>query len=202
MHAQAWESLVGVAFDKFCAAVAADPSKEPVSLPFPVAVHAKGRPEAVSSCSDERLRSHYMNTLKQASFLRFVSAQPIMEMSKAAQAGLWEGLKAQDMVKVEDCLRSTQFSTSEMKFVPVRLLVGLDSPPLQYRVRRRFEDGADGRAGELVTLGDLLGSWIPAYPLFGGHHYGEVSNTRVRSCVLKTATQWRAEQLAAPERRS
>jgi hypothetical protein len=77
---QAWETPVGLAVDRLSAAAAGgDPS---VPLPFPVAVRSTGKPLALGGCGDERLRAHYMNTLKQASFLRFMSANPIMEMSQ------------------------------------------------------------------------------------------------------------------------
>eukprot|EP00750_Incisomonas_marina_P028631 INCI6795.1.p1 GENE.INCI6795.1~~INCI6795.1.p1 ORF type:complete len:221 (+),score=46.14 INCI6795.1:257-919(+) len=142
----AWETPVGVAFDKVCAAARVDEAADPVPLPFAVKVHTSGRPAHVGSCSDERIRSHFMNTLKQASFLRFSSANPVMELSQADQAGLWEGLRDQDMNKVQSCLRSTQLASAQMKFVPVQLFVveadaqAADEPPIQYRVCRYFND--------------------------------------------------------------
>ena len=138
-----------------------------------------------------------MNTLKQASFLRFMTPQPVMAMSHADQVGLWEGLKNQDAQQVERCLSSTPFPSSDMKFIPVRVLVGFAAAPIQFRVRRvlgddvggsdegssRDNDG-DGDGNSDVTLGDLLNSWLPDYPLFRGRNYRDVMNTMVR-CLYR-----------------
>jgi hypothetical protein len=80
------------------------------------------------------------------------------------------------MERVEECLRSTRFSTSEMKFVPVQLIVAGEAQPLQFRVARFLTTeesvastgGAGGGGGgcdHMVTLGDLLAAWVPDYPL-------------------------------------
>eukprot|EP00750_Incisomonas_marina_P028632 INCI6795.2.p1 GENE.INCI6795.2~~INCI6795.2.p1 ORF type:complete len:320 (+),score=60.00 INCI6795.2:257-1216(+) len=196
----AWETPVGVAFDKVCAAARVDEAADPVPLPFAVKVHTSGRPAHVGSCSDERIRSHFMNTLKQASFLRFSSANPVMELSQADQAGLWEGLRDQDMNKVQSCLRSTQLASAQMKFVPVQLFVveadaqAADEPPIQYRVCRYFNDAESQKsrgvseahsAGDSatkatpVTLGDLLNAWVPNHGLFRGNDFQSSPNTRV-----------------------
>lgn len=192
-----------------CAAARVDEAADPVPLPFAVKVHTSGRPPHVGSCSDERIRSHFMNTLKQASFLRFSSANPVMELSQADQAGLWEGLRDQDMTKVQSCLRSTQLASTQMKFVPVRLFVveadpeAAEEPPIQYRVSRYFNDedaaashkasatgearstGDSASSGTPVTLGDLLNAWVPDHGLFSGNDFQSAPNTRVScpSCV-------------------
>merc|ERR1711871_47761 len=158
-----------------------------------------GRPESLGSISENRCCSVYMNALKQASFLRFSSANPIMEMKQSDQTGLWKALKEQDMSKVEDCLKSTNFNTSEMKYVPVRLFVANSRQPIQFRVKRilvsKESDNISGSTpivasggtkteifgrsestgtnhrdrktycSRMVTLGDLLASWVPDYPL-------------------------------------
>ena len=211
---QAWETPVGVAFDKVCAAARVDEAADPVPLPFAVKVHTSGRPAHVGSCSDERIRSHFMNTLKQASFLRFSSANPVMELSQADQAGLWEGLRDQDMNKVQSCLRSTQLASAQMKFVPVQLFVveadaqAADEPPIQYRVCRYFNDAESQKsrgvseahsAGDSatkatpVTLGDLLNAWVPNHGLFRGNDFQSSPNTRVsgslRVQVIVTVSQ-------------
>ena len=141
---------------------------KPVDIPFEVIVHPTGRPQQVAPCNEDRLRPHFMNTLKQASFLRFGSANPIMEMNKETQAGLWEGLKKQNMVQVEQCLKLTGFDTYDMRFIPVRLFVAGNPQPIQLRIRRYFQDSAScgsGIGSKCVTLADLLSSWLPDLPL-------------------------------------
>jgi len=182
---QRWETPVGVIFDRFLAAAAVQHNSDSVALPFAVAVHGNGKPDDIGSCEDARLHAHYMNTLKQASFLRFGSAQPIMEMSKELQRDLWDSLKKQDLPRAEECLASTGFGSSKMKYVPVRLFVGSHAEPIQFRVERRFksDSGDEGGSAPMVTLGDLLKTWVPDYPLLKGRPYRGVDNTFVRNCA-------------------
>lgn len=166
-----WETAVGVALDRLVASTAF--SSDVLRLPFSICVNIKNKPAGIGDCNDERLRCIYMNTLKQAAFLRFASANPIMEMSKSAQSGLWEGLKSQNVEQVRNCLQSTNFDTSEMKFVPVRLIVESEQQSLQFRIKRclpalsgeRENNAALHDCQNMVTLRDLLMSWVPNYPI-------------------------------------
>ena len=79
------------------------------------------RRQLLSPCDKRDVQWHFMNTVKEAIFLRFGSTQPLTSLAMEQQTQMWESLMEEDVRKFSEAAAAIR--PGEVKHVPVRILV-------------------------------------------------------------------------------
>jgi hypothetical protein len=71
--------------------------------------------------SEEDCQWNYINTLKEAVFVRYGTTQSVMTLSKIDQAGIWDSIVSCNFTEFEK-LKSKTIMESEVKKYPIRII--------------------------------------------------------------------------------
>merc|ERR1711871_636826 len=127
-------------------------------LPWKIQVHFQRFPasQLLRCTSIETIEAHFMNTIKEATHLRFGSAKRIMSLSKAEQTQLWQAVQSHDFHKywdIDSAITEAR-DRSEIRHLPIRCHLP-SAPAVQLPVA---PVGADAQKR---TLGDALQIVLP-----------------------------------------
>ena len=146
-----WHIPTGVLYDAI-----SSPGED---LPWRITVHFRGYPDDVllPCAGDEDVKWKYLNSLKQAAFLRHGSAMPIMSLTKAKQTQLWDAVRAGDGRK-RDLVLGALAGAEEVRHVPIRVVLRSDPQTVQAPIPALCADGTPHtlRSALALLLPELL----------------------------------------------
>eukprot|EP01095_Lingulamoeba_sp_RSL-Kostka_P009260 TRINITY_DN318_c1_g1_i1.p1 TRINITY_DN318_c1_g1~~TRINITY_DN318_c1_g1_i1.p1 ORF type:complete len:226 (+),score=62.03 TRINITY_DN318_c1_g1_i1:49-726(+) len=110
-----WHFPTGVLFDMF------DRQQD---IPWKIEAHFKNFPsdQIIDYSLTEALKSHYMNNLKEANYLKGGANSKINLLSKEEQNNLWDGLKESNYDKFWGTHQILSLETKDLRYVPIRIL--------------------------------------------------------------------------------
>jgi autophagy-related protein 5 len=96
--------------------------------------------QLLSPCGKRDVQWHFMNTVKEAIFLRYGSTQPLTSLAIEQQTQMWESLMDEDVRKFSDVAAAIR--PSDVKHIPLRILVPGRPAAVQAPVTPTDQDGA------------------------------------------------------------
>eukprot|EP00771_Trimastix_marina_P002784 gnl/Trimastix_PCT/3941.p1 GENE.gnl/Trimastix_PCT/3941~~gnl/Trimastix_PCT/3941.p1 ORF type:complete len:345 (+),score=62.77 gnl/Trimastix_PCT/3941:417-1451(+) len=190
-----WTRPIGVLFDLHCGVSQ--------GRPWHIAVHFQGFPEdQVVRCNAESMEMHFMQCLKEATFLRNGSIKHINALSKSETQQLFTAVQRCD-ASLYMPLR-TRLHESEARCVPLRVHVPgrFIQQPLPFPVPEGAESPVAFEQGEapvppVHTLGEALQRLLPAH--FRTDAPAPPALIHGIQPPLDTPITWVADHLASPD---
>ncbi|KAI5288632.1 autophagy protein 5 [Ascosphaera aggregata] len=134
-------------------------------LPWKIHVHFDDFPEKdliKSDDSGKALIDTYMNSVKEADFLRNGTAKQIMSLSKENSSGLWEAVATRDFTKFQRISNTLIPPSEPIRHVPIRVFLSYtpkDAAHISTKVLQSlFTPTANG---EVQTIGSALHALLP-----------------------------------------
>ncbi|KAI5292936.1 autophagy protein 5 [Ascosphaera acerosa] len=183
-----WHQPVGLLYDMLAGAHAQDDDVDRFSdgdaddashdghqgrrrrLPWRLVVHFTDFPAKELVRLDEAgkvLADAYMNSVKEADFLRNGTARNIMALSKEHSAGLWEAVAASDLAAFQRIFNILSPPSQPLRHVPLRVFVSQHPPPPSAPIStdkgsaKEVETAAAKAADESRTLRPLQALFTP-----------------------------------------
>jgi len=146
-----WHHPVGVLFDMLHANSFAP------ELPWPLTVHFHEFPEQdLLRCpNEETIKNHFMNTLKEANYIKFGDNAKVNKLSLPESTALWDGLRSYEHDTFWHTNKLLVADASSLKHVPVRLCYPQMPSFLQDLVNPKDEKGNER------TLASVLSQFLP-----------------------------------------
>uniref|UniRef100_A0AAV1TQX4 Autophagy protein 5 n=1 Tax=Peronospora matthiolae TaxID=2874970 RepID=A0AAV1TQX4_9STRA len=153
-----WHMPFGLLRDLLCGPGAEDDT----DLPWALTVHFLGFPvDVLLPCDNEQsIESHFMHSLKQATFLRMGSTKAVMSLPEAKQTQIWTSLLQSDFERYQEATIDLHLDggedASKLRHLPVR--VHLDSTPVIQMPIAPLESGREKTLREVLQylLPDLF----------------------------------------------
>jgi autophagy-related protein 5 len=173
-----WHYPIGVLFDLYCG---------PLSLPWNITVHFRGFPTSqLLRCQNlDTVKSYFLNSLKEANYLRHGDGSKTNSLSLAEQHELWEGLRTNDMQLYTKSSVKLVPEEGKLRSVPVRV-IRPGMPPLQEPLPALDQGVPLTFAGALAKLLPADAASLPAW-VHGVQPPGD------------TPLLWLAEHMPAPD---
>ncbi|KAF9580039.1 autophagy protein 5 [Lunasporangiospora selenospora] len=192
-----WHYPIGLLYDIHGLQAATRSSSES-PLPWKVTAHFRDFPadklirrQAVDSCQD-----YYMAMIKEADYLRNGSTKRIMNMSKADQMQLWDGLQSNNYDQFWSMNHKLLANEGTIaKSLPVRIYLPDNCPIIQEPVSPLDNDG------QPRTLGQILHMAVPdLFPLDDGES-PTAATALIHGVVpdLSASALWIAQNLSYPD---
>eukprot|EP00741_Cyanophora_paradoxa_P025391 tig00000378_g24510.t1 len=155
-----WHVPIGVLFDLMAGTE---------DLPWKLQAHFTQFPaDTLLRCAgEETARQYYMNSMKEAVYLRLGTVRPVIGMTKQDQEALWESIKAENHERFVAAYRQLTAEGAKMplKHVPLRVLVW-GRPTAQLPIMPTDESGRERCLADALGLflPDLFPEFAPARP--------------------------------------
>jgi autophagy-related protein 5 len=145
-----WHLPIGLLFDLF------HPEPTAPELPWPLTVHFHEFPEndLLRCPNDETIKNHFMNTLKEANYIKFGDSGKVNKLSLNDSNALWDGLRTFEYDTFSATNKLLAADASTLKHVPIRVC----SPNL--RTMQDLVSPKDEKGNER-TLGNVLAQFYP-----------------------------------------
>eukprot|EP00026_Physarum_polycephalum_P010694 Phypoly_transcript_10868.p1 GENE.Phypoly_transcript_10868~~Phypoly_transcript_10868.p1 ORF type:complete len:325 (+),score=68.06 Phypoly_transcript_10868:172-1146(+) len=145
-----WHLPIGLLFDLL------HPNATAPELPWPLTVHFHEFPEndLLRCPNEETIKNHFMNTLKEANYIKFGDSGKVNKLSLSDSNALWDGVRTFDFETFSAGNKLLAADATTMKHVPIRVC----SPNL--RTMQDLIPPKDDKGNER-TLGNVLAQFYP-----------------------------------------
>jgi len=181
-----WQYPIGVLFDLL---------GNPDELPWPITVSFQGLPTGnIMRYPDApTLKSIYMNSVKEANFLKFGDVRKVIDLSAEEQNNLWEGLISNDYDKFWEVNNKLIPDKHEFKSLAIRIIRSKDTKPI-------IQEPITDSGPERKTLGDVLSQLLPElFPSKSEPSDRAVAIIQGISPPLNTPITWLTEHCSHPD---
>jgi len=121
-------------------------------IPWRLTVHFHSFPdrEVIRIRSDNDIQWNYLNSLKEAFYVKYSNTKPILTLNKQDQTKLWQSIKDARLFEYEEVQQLLQQSVNNVRNFPIRLIT-----VNRTEVKQKLYC-IDANSNEIQTLGDFI----------------------------------------------